>query len=171
MARALLAAFEDADPAARLAFLQALADSFGPGAKVVKSALGALQASPDAPEAMEALHSAAEPRRQELLRRLNLAPGGTAALVRMHEELLRHLRDHPDLRRVDHDFTRLSPHGSTGFLGLRNIDWNNPASILEKIIRYDAVLRSGTGTICATGCNRPTGAATASSTRNGWTSR
>ena len=42
-------------------------------------------------EAVEALHAAAEPRRQELVRRLNLAPGGTAALVRMREELLRHL--------------------------------------------------------------------------------
>ncbi len=140
IARALLAAFEDADPAARLAFLQALADGFGPDAKAVKSALGAFQASPDAPEAMEALHSAAEPRRQELLRRLNLAPGGTAALVRMREELLRHLRDHPDLRRVDHDFAHLfASWFNRGFLGLRNIDWNTPASILEKIIRYEAV--------------------------------
>ncbi len=31
---------------------------------------------------------ATEPRRQELFRRLNLAPGGTFALVRMREELL-----------------------------------------------------------------------------------
>ena len=31
---------------------------------------------------------ASEPRRQELFRRLNLAPGGTAALVRMREQLL-----------------------------------------------------------------------------------
>ena len=33
-------------------------------------------------EAAAELHVAAEPRRQELFRRLNLAPGGTAALVR-----------------------------------------------------------------------------------------
>jgi malonyl-CoA decarboxylase len=30
-----------------------------------------------------ALHEAAEPRRQELIRRLNLAPGGVRSLVRM----------------------------------------------------------------------------------------
>ena len=140
IARALLAAFEDADPAARLTFLKVLANSFGPDAKAVKAALAHLQKSPDAADAMEALHLAAEPRRQELLRRLNLAPGGTAALVRMREELLRHLRDQPDLRRVDADFAHLfGSWFNRGFLGLRHIDWNTPASILEKIIRYEAV--------------------------------
>lgn len=140
IARALLAAFEDADPAARLAFLTALAESFGPDAKAVKTALAAMQKAPESIEAVEALHAAAEPRRQELLRRLNLAPGGTAALVRMREELLRHLRSHPDLRRVDADFAHLfGSWFNRGFLGLRHIDWNTPASILEKIIRYEAV--------------------------------
>ena len=63
-----------------------------------------------------------------MLRRLNLAPGGTAALVRMREELLRHLRDHPDLRRVDRDFAHLfASWFNRGFLGLRTIDWNTPA--------------------------------------------
>lgn len=140
IARALLAAYEDADPAARLALLQALADDFGPDAKAVKAALATLQKAPDSAEAMEALHAAAEPRRQELLRRLNLAPGGTAALVRMREDLLRHLRDQPGLRRVDSDFAHLfGSWFNRGFLGLRHIDWNTPASILEKIIRYEAV--------------------------------
>jgi malonyl-CoA decarboxylase len=140
IARALLAAYEDADPAARLAFLKALAGDFGPEAKAVKAALATLQKAPDDPEAMEALHGAAEPRRQELLRRLNLAPGGTAALVRMREDLLRHLRGQPDLRRVDSDFAHLfGSWFNRGFLGLRHIDWNTPASILEKIIRYEAV--------------------------------
>lgn len=140
IARALLAAFEDADPAARLAFLKALAEHFGPNAKAVKTALATVQKAPESIEAIEALHAAAEPQRQELLRRLNLAPGGTAALVRMRQELLRHLRDQPDLRRVDADFAHLfGSWFNRGFLGLRHIDWNTPASILEKIIRYEAV--------------------------------
>ena len=91
-------------------------------------------------EAIEALHAAAEPRRQELIRRLNLAPGGTAALVRMREELLRHVRQHPELRRVDADFAHLfASWFNRGFLVLRHIDWTTPANILEKIIRYEAV--------------------------------
>ncbi|MEI2776036.1 MAG: malonyl-CoA decarboxylase [Tetrasphaera sp.] len=140
IARALLAAYQDADPAARLDFLTSLARDFGPDAKAVKAALAGVQGAPDSPEALEALHSAAEPRRQELLCRLNLAPGGTAALVRMREDLLRHVRDSPDLRRVDNDFAHLfASWFNRGFLGLRTIDWNTPASILEKIIRYEAV--------------------------------
>ncbi len=138
LARALVAAFDTAQPEERRAFLTLLADRFGPDRAAVDAAIEAVRA--EAPDAVERLHAAAEPRRQELLRRLNLAPGGTAALVRMREELLRHLRDHPDLRRVDSDFAHLfGSWFNRGFLVLRHIDWTTPANILEKIIRYEAV--------------------------------
>ncbi|MBK4217138.1 malonyl-CoA decarboxylase [Paracoccus caeni] len=140
IARELLAGFDQADETARLVFLQALADRFGSDPKRIKKALQAVEKSPESTEAIEALHGVSEPKRQELFRRLNLAPGGTAALVRMREELLRHLRDNPSLRRVDGDFGHLfSSWFNRGFLSLRHIDWNTPASILEKIIRYEAV--------------------------------
>ncbi len=45
------------------------------------------------------VHAASEPRRQELFRRLNLAPGGTAALVRMREQLMDVLDHRDDLAR------------------------------------------------------------------------
>ena len=87
------------------------------------------------------MHAASEPRRQELFRRLNLAPGGTAALVRMREQLIDALgapRD--DLGAVDDDFVHLfSSWFNRGFLVLRRIDWSTPAIVLEKIIRYEAV--------------------------------
>jgi len=137
LAQGLLDAFQRADPAERLAFLVTLAERFGPDAEAVARTLDTLQRDP---AAVEVLHIASEPRRQELLRRLNLAPGGTAALVRMREELLRHLKDTPALRRVDADFAHLfASWFNRGFLGLRHIDWDTPASILEKIIRYEAV--------------------------------
>ena len=140
LARALVAAFEEADEPKRLEFLTTLADRFGPDPKAVGKALAAIQQDAGSVEAIEALHAAAEPRRQELFRRLNLAPGGTAALVRMREELLRHLKDNPALRRVDSDFAHLfASWFNRGFLVLRHIDWNTPAAILEKIIRYEAV--------------------------------
>ncbi|WP_103173440.1 malonyl-CoA decarboxylase [Paracoccus sp. SY] len=140
LARALVTAFEDADEARRLEFLATLADRFGPDPKAIGKALEDMQRDPGSAEAIEALHIASEPRRQELLRRLNLAPGGTAALVRMREELLRHLKDNPALRRVDSDFSHLfASWFNRGFLVLRHIDWNTPAAILEKIIRYEAV--------------------------------
>ena len=98
------------------------------------------QAAPSDATAAE-VHAASEPRRQELFRRLNLAPGGTAALVRMREQLmdaLDHRRD--DLAAVDDDFIHLfSSWFNRGFLVLRHIDWSTPAIVLEKIIRYEAV--------------------------------
>lgn len=140
LARGLLSAFDRAGEEARRAFLLTLADRFGPDPEAVRAALSALEADPADPDAMESLHIAAEPRRQELLRRLNLAPGGTAALVKMREELLRHLRDSPALRRVDSDFAHLfASWFNRGFLVLRHIDWTTQANILAKIIRYEAV--------------------------------
>ena len=140
LARALLAEFEAASPDERLAFLHTLADRFGPDHEAIAVAVAAFQAGDGVPGTAEALHAAAEPRRQELIRRLNLAPGGTAALVRIREELLRHLRSNPDLKPVDADFAHLfGSWFNRGFLVLRPIDWTTPANILAKIIRYEAV--------------------------------
>jgi malonyl-CoA decarboxylase len=139
LAQALLANYVSAEPAERLAFLQALADCFGPDRDRIELAIEAIQKDSSA-DSVESLHAAAEPRRQELIRRLNLAPGGTIALVRMREELLGYLPDHPGLKPVDVDFIHLfSSWFNRGFLVLRPIDWNTPANILEKIIRYEAV--------------------------------
>lgn len=92
------------------------------------------------PDAVSKLLKAAEPRRQELIRRLNLAPGGTASLVRMREALLTHIKDHPALKHVDSDFVHLfASWFNRGFLVLQRIDWTTPANILEKIIRYEQV--------------------------------
>lgn len=140
IAEALLAAYQAADPEEKLAFLEALADRFGPDRQRVEEAVEAFTTNSGDGAAMNALHAAAEPRRQELLRRLNLAPGGTAALLRLREELLAHLRERPHLRAVDADFVHLfSSWFNRGFLVLKPIDWTTPANILEKIIRYEAV--------------------------------
>jgi malonyl-CoA decarboxylase len=139
LARTLLDAYAGAPLAVRLAFLTALADRFGPNRAALDLAVEAYRQAPS-PRAINVLHEAAEARRQELIRRLNLAPGGTAALVRMREELLAHLDSRPDLKGVDADFVHLfSSWFNRGFLELRRIDWRTPATILERIIRYEAV--------------------------------
>ncbi|MBY6028413.1 malonyl-CoA decarboxylase [Halomonas cupida] len=90
--------------------------------------------------ALQRLFEACEPKRQELLRRLNLTTGGTHDLVRMREDLLPRLKDNPDLRALDDDFAHLfASWFNRGFLVLKRIDWNTPAAVLEKIIRYEAV--------------------------------
>jgi malonyl-CoA decarboxylase len=123
----------------RIAFFEALAGRFGPDQEALEAAIQAWQTAPSDKTAA-AVHVAAESRRQELLRRLNLAPGGTAALVRMREGLLTAMDRREDLATVDADFVHLfSSWFNRGFLVLRRIDWSTPAMILEKIIRYEAV--------------------------------
>ncbi|CAM3523613.1 malonyl-CoA decarboxylase [Halomonas sp. FME1] len=91
-------------------------------------------------DSLQRLFEACEPRRQELFRRLNLASDGTFELVKMREDLLRLLREQPELAAIDDDFGHLfGSWFNRGFLMLKRIDWNTPASILEKIIRYEAV--------------------------------
>jgi malonyl-CoA decarboxylase len=144
LASAILAGYEALAPKARLAFLHRLVDEFGYDHQRLLLAIEAYRADPTGKAVLD-LHSAAEPRRQELIRRLNLAPGGTAALVRMREELLRALKEDRELEGVDSDFTHLfSSWFNPGFLVLRPIDWSTPANILEKIIRYEAVHEIGT---------------------------
>ncbi|MEM6462839.1 MAG: malonyl-CoA decarboxylase [Pseudomonadota bacterium] len=92
------------------------------------------------PQHLEALVNAAEPQRQELLRRINQVPGATAKLVAMRLEILGLLQDHPEFGRTDLDFVHLfTSWFNRGFLVLRRIDWDTPANILEKIIEYEAV--------------------------------
>jgi malonyl-CoA decarboxylase len=86
------------------------------------------------------LSQAAEPPRQELLRRLNRAPGGTHAIVGMRVKLLDALRKDSELAQVDDDFRHLlSSWFNPGFLELRRVDWNAPATLLEQVIQHEAV--------------------------------
>ena len=86
------------------------------------------------------LSEASEPRRKELFRRLNHAPGATADLVKMREQLLSALRENPSYARTDFDFIHLLRSWfNRGFLVLRQITWDTSASILEKIVEYEAV--------------------------------
>jgi malonyl-CoA decarboxylase len=138
LAHSLLAGYAAASEEDRALFLKSLADRFGADHDRLNAAIDAYRAGDT--KAIGELHQAAEPRRQELIRRLNLAPGGTAALVQMREALLTLLSGDGELRSVDRDFVHLfASWFNRGFLVLRRIDWTTPAHILEKIIRYEAV--------------------------------
>ena len=127
------------DDKERLAFFEALTRDFGPDATKLAAAIKRLADNPSDANAAD-LHYVSEPRRQELFRRLNRAPGGTASLVAMRADLLQLLDKNPALKPLDRDFTHLlTSWFNRGFLVLRRIDWSSPAIVLEKIIRYEAV--------------------------------
>ncbi len=139
LAQDILARYAVLTTGPRIAFFETLATTFGADRAEIDQAITAWRQSPSDETAAE-LHAASEPRRLELFRRLNLAPGGTAALVRMREQLLDAMDHRDELSIIDNDFVHLfSSWFNRGFLVLRRIDWSTSAAILEKIIRYEAV--------------------------------
>lgn len=150
LAAEILRLYAELPSPGRRAVLAGLATRFGPDMARLGEAIAAHEATPG-PATASALHAASEPRRQELMRRLNRAPGGTAALVAMREDVLDGMaasgRDNDrtgdedvDLRSLDDDMRHLfASWFNRGFLTMRRMDWQTPAAMLERIIRYEAV--------------------------------
>lgn len=116
-----------------------LASEFQPDRAALRAAAERYLADTSA-ESAAALAQAADPPRQELLRRMNMAPGGTGALIAMRSEITAHLRHEPELKLLDADLKHLfASWFNRGFLELRRIDWQSPAAVLEKLIAYEAV--------------------------------
>jgi malonyl-CoA decarboxylase len=124
---------------ARAPFFALLAEQYSPDAERVLASARAY-AEEHSPAAFLQLFNAVEPPRQELLRRINRGSHGTAALVRMRVDLLKLLKSDRSLAAVDADFVHLfGSWFSPGFLELVRVDWTSPASLLEQIIRHEAV--------------------------------
>ncbi|MDA8746760.1 malonyl-CoA decarboxylase [Litoreibacter sp.] len=139
LATAILDRYGALDPDGKLAFFQFLNTDLEFDASLLCELAGQY-AQTGTVDAYRALARGTEPRRQELLRRLNQSPGATATLVAMRADLLELLPQNPDLKRTDMDFVHLLRSWfNRGFLVLREISWDTPASILEKIVAYEAV--------------------------------
>jgi malonyl-CoA decarboxylase len=135
----LAARLEHLTPAEETRFFQILATRFGADREKILAAAEAYRQE-ESPAHLRQLGEAVEAPRQELLRRLNMAPGGTGAIVHLRERLLGRLAEDPALRAVDADFQHLlGSWFNRGFLYLERIDWDSPASLLEKIKRYESV--------------------------------
>ncbi|WP_198164148.1 malonyl-CoA decarboxylase [Bradyrhizobium jicamae] len=127
------------DAGDRHGFQRYLATEFRPDKAALRAAAERYLADSTA-EAAAALAQAADPPRQELLRRMNMAPGGTGALIEMRSEIGSRLRGEPELKLLDADLKHLlASWFNRGFLELRRIDWQSPAAVLEKLIAYEAV--------------------------------
>ncbi|MBF0156986.1 MAG: malonyl-CoA decarboxylase family protein [Magnetococcales bacterium] len=120
-------------------FLEMLNVAFGPDPVALGKAVEAYRQDPGA-DTLLRLRREVEPPRQELFRRLNLAPGGTYMLVRLRARLLKAMVKKPDLKMVDADLKHLfASWFNRGFLELKHISWNSSALILEKLANYESV--------------------------------
>lgn len=139
LAREILSRFAELEDAEKLTFFRDIATTMNIDPEVVRTTLDEYERSPSK-ATYRAFTEAAEPARQEMIRRLNRFPGATGALVKMRADLLRLGGKEPELQALDLDFRHLfASWFNRGFLVLRPINWESPAHILEKIIAYEAV--------------------------------
>lgn len=135
----VLQKYEALDDEGKRAFFGFLAREMTIDLDAVRRAVDGLASGPT-PDSYGLFLAAAEPPRQELIRRLNQTPSATERLVRMRADLLRLAQGDPALLALDLDFRHLfASWFNRGFLVLRRISWESPAHILEKIIAYEAV--------------------------------
>src|SRR5712672_2137389 len=139
LARQLRDALRALDASDRHGFQRYLATEFQPDRAALRAAAERYLADGTA-EAAAALARVADLPHQKLLRRINMAPGGTGALMAMRSELTAHLHDEPELKLLDADLKHLfASWFNRGFIELRRLDWQTPAAVLEKLIAYEAV--------------------------------
>ncbi len=136
-------AYLERDTVGRRLFLEILAREFAVDRTAVEDQILAYR-SADTPEAglaaEAALRAALLPPRVKLLTQFNVLPEGVKFLVDLRADLLRLGSDDPDLRGLEMDLRDLLESWfDVGFLDLRRITWDSPASLLEKLIAYEAV--------------------------------
>ncbi|WP_171097052.1 malonyl-CoA decarboxylase domain-containing protein [Ruegeria sp. HKCCD7255] len=139
LASTILERYHTLNDAEKLDFFVYLNDKLELDANQLSEA-ARLYASDQSVNLYERLSEVSEPRRQELLRRLNQPSGATQELVAMRVDLLRFLKSKPELKRTDIDFVHLLRSWfNRGFLVLKQISWDTPARVLDKIVAYEAV--------------------------------
>lgn len=139
LAYEVVADYQALDDANRLLFFEALADDFSADSDAVLAAADGYKRNPTEAN-LSALARAAEAPRIKLFRRMNMAPDATPVLVKMRGAMIQALDDLPQLKAVETDLKhQFISWFNRGFLELRVIDWNTPASILERIIQYESV--------------------------------
>lgn len=139
MARDLIELYKGLSRDEQRQFFMMLAEQFDPDPDALEAAWNAYRA--EGRGRLPALTRAVESPRQELFRRINLAPEGTASLVQMRADLLNHLAEAKGaLDAVEADLAHLLQSWfNRGFLQMQRIDWESPARLLESVIRYEAV--------------------------------
>jgi malonyl-CoA decarboxylase len=120
-----------------------MSEQFAPdpaGLKAARELHAVAQGTPDEAQAEIRLRKAFNSPRTRLLQRFAVFPEGMRFLVDMRAELLGHLKSDKRLLSLDAELEHLfSTWFDVGFLELRRISWDSPASLVEKLIKYEAV--------------------------------
>lgn len=120
-----------------------MSERFAPDLKKVSSARDrheAAMGTPDEAQAEVHLRRALVSPRARLLQRFAIDPDGMRFLVDLRAELLPHLKGDRRLLPLDAELEHLfSTWFDVAFLELRRISWDSPASLIEKLIQYEAV--------------------------------
>ena len=127
----------------RARFLRILATEFDTDREAVDAAVARLGDAPhlEGRRAEEAaLRRALQSPRIALLTQFNGLPEGVKFLVDMRAELLRLSREDAAFAPLEADLKELLAYWfDIGFLELRRVTWDSPASLLEKLAAYEAV--------------------------------
>lgn len=126
-------------------FLEILARDFALDSEALLKAAGDYRAALGTPGAMKAerrIRAATMAPRVKLLTQFTSLPDGVKFLVDMRARLIDIMGDDPDLVSLDEDMrAMLAAWFDVGFLELKRITWDSPASLLEKVTAYEAVHR------------------------------
>jgi malonyl-CoA decarboxylase len=120
-----------------------MSEYFIADAQKVKDAQARFSAAVGTPdEAVAEVHyrrATVSPRRR-LLQRFSVYPGGVQFLVDLRAEMQPFLKADKRLMALDLEMEYMfSTWFDVGFLDLRRISWDSPASLIEKLIKYEAV--------------------------------
>ncbi len=136
-------AYAAAEPAVRRDYWALMSEHFAADAKKLETARNHHQTAvgtPDEGQAEMRLRRALVSPRMRLLQRFAVEPEGIRFLVDLRADLLAHIKSDKRLLALDAELEHLfSTWFDVAFLELRRIDWDSPASLIEKLIRYEAV--------------------------------
>ncbi|GAB5468291.1 MAG: malonyl-CoA decarboxylase [Rhodospirillales bacterium] len=135
-------AYSQADGEGRALFLRVLAEDFAADPAAIADAIATWQASEGSARgpAEEALRRALLAPRIKLITQFLSLPAGVKFLVDLRGDLLGIAGEDRSLRALDRDLRGLLESWfDIGFLDVRRISWDSPASLLEVIIAFEAV--------------------------------
>ena len=108
--------------------------------KLAQAQFAAAVGTPDEAVAEVRYRRATVSPRRRLLQRFSAFPDGVRFLVDLRADMLPHLKADKRLQALDVEMEYMfSTWFDVGFLDLRRISWDSPASLIEKLIKYEAV--------------------------------